>query len=144
MALSWWQPDSESGAKSDLVKFTPEAGQPMDQRSGKEWGKLREGKGTEASEAQRELLQRVGGRFGGVLKLSAPWFLHQADVIMAPCGPVHVPVPFFLVEGRVGIFLDKLSSILTSWGLGFFIYKRKAHTSSCLTEMLWELMSEYL
>lgn len=41
--LSWWQPDSESGAKTDLVKFTPKARQSMDQRSGKEWGKLREG-----------------------------------------------------------------------------------------------------
>ena len=59
--------------------------------------------------AQRELLWRIGGRLGGVLKLSAPWFLHRADVIMAPRGPVHVPVPFFLAEGRVSIFLDKLS-----------------------------------
>lgn len=134
--LSWWLPDSESGAKSDLVKFTSVMGQPMDQRSEKEWGKLRERKSTESSEAQRELLQ-----FGGVLNLSAPQFLHQANVIMAPCGPVHLPVPFCLAKGRVSIFLDKLLSILTSWGFGFFIYKRKAHSSSCLTEMLWELMS---
>lgn len=39
--LSWWLRDSESGAKSDLVKFLSVAGQPMDQRSEKEWGKLR-------------------------------------------------------------------------------------------------------
>lgn len=43
-------------------------------------GKLREGSSEGAIVENR-------GRFGGVLKLSAPWFLHRADVIMAPRGP---------------------------------------------------------
>lgn len=63
-----------------------------DQRSGKEWGKLRGG--------LRELLWRIGGRLGSVLKLCGTLVSSSGRCDLGPRESVHVPVPFFLAEGE--------------------------------------------
>ena len=86
--------------KEPFVQVRSPAGQPVDQHSGKELGKLRERKGAEVSvlhvSTERQSYCQKGGegsKFGGVLNLWGPWFLHQADVIMALHGPIRVPAP---------------------------------------------------